>query len=351
MKTLVKSVLAGFVAVTLLAVAVPALAVSPTLSVNREGSGDNYRLTVYGDAYGYINKLAYRPVTSSLWTDITGLGQLDGSGYYSTVLTFQGSNNVEMYVTVNGQQTSVVQVNQGSGCTYNCGNGNISFSQSNVSLTQNQSMYVSVYNNTYYGNNSYYVSSNSNSGVVSVSLSGNQLYLTGLSNGSSTITVCQYSGNCGYVYVTVSGYQNSSFTLSPSSVIVNQGQSSVVYAYVNNNNNNNYNYNNNGYVYSNGNTNSSVAYATISGNTITVYGSNPGSATMTFCHSQASQCQSLFVTVQSTQINSNLYFTTQHTAPGDRRDLAVYLHFAVWQSSCWFNFIKQRTNFWYSSVQ
>lgn len=408
MKTFIKSVVFGLVATMVLAFAVPALAMSPTLSVAREGSGDNVRMNVYGDSYSQIT--LYRRQNTQLWTTVTNFGQTDQSGYFTQVFSLgsdYSNSPVEMYVTVNGQQSSTVQVypnGSNSNCNYynnycnncgyyNCNNqtvtlsqsslsmsvgqwasvqayapsnsvyissnsnnsvvsasisgttvnlqgltngystisvcssgnsygcatlsvtvsggsgtGSISFSQSSVTLNQNQSSTVNIYNSTGYVGVSYYISSNSNPSVVSAYVTGSQLFLTGLTNGSATISVCQNSGTCGYVYVTVSGYSSGgSFWLSQSNLNLTPGQSQTVTAYTNQTVY--------GTLYLSTNTNSYVASASVSGNSIYVYANQSGSTTMTLCYTGTSACQSLYVTVSGNTGSGNLYFTSSVLPP------------------------------------
>lgn len=93
-----------------------------------------------------------------------------------------------------------------SGNSYG-GNPSVWFSPSSVNLNFGQSQAVTIYSNNNYNNyNNYYITSNSNSGAVSASVSGNTLNLYGQGNGSSIITVCQSGyGNCGTLNVTVGG--------------------------------------------------------------------------------------------------------------------------------------------------
>lgn len=87
--------------------------------------------------------------------------------------------------------------------------GNISFSQNSITLSSNQSASISIYSSNYYNANNYTLSSNSNSAVVSASISGNTVYLYALGMwGTSTLSVCQNGGAsaCGTITVTVNGY-------------------------------------------------------------------------------------------------------------------------------------------------
>jgi len=161
-----------------------------TVSLN---SGQNSALTIYSNNYNgnfYINSNSSPGVVLA---NISGntlnlTGQATGT---STVVVCQGSGSINcgsVYVTVNG-----------GSCTYNCGNNNLSLSQTNLSLGANQSASVNIY-----GNGNYYVSSNSNSAVASATLSGSVLNVYAGLGGNTTITVCQNgTSTCATLYVTV----------------------------------------------------------------------------------------------------------------------------------------------------
>jgi hypothetical protein len=306
MKTIAKYLAASFVAVLFLSAALPAQAAAPSVSAFREGSGDNYRITVRGDAYGYIGKLAYRTQGSSLWTEITNLGTLDQSGYFTTILSFGNYGSVDLYATVNGQQSQTIAVSGNSNCVNNnCQSPMLTVIQSNVSLQIGQTATVSVYS---YNNNYPYVSNNSNNSVASASANGNTVTLQGLSNGSSTVTVCAgNSSNCVNIYVTVAGPQNVNFWLNQTSVTVNQGQAVSIPTYTSSSVS--------GSVYVSSVSNSGIASVSVSGSAVQVYGNSTGSATAVICHNGANRCENLSITVTGgTSGSLNLINTGMPTA-------------------------------------
>ena len=102
----------------------------------------------------------------------------------------------------------------------------ISFSQTNPTLAVAQSLNVSIFGPA---NSLFYVASNSNPSVVQPNLSGNTLTLLGITNGSSVLSVCASSSNCGSLTVTVS--QSSSggtLMLSQQNINLSIGQTSTV---------------------------------------------------------------------------------------------------------------------------
>ena len=311
MKTL-KRIFIGGVVVSLLSFAGPALAGTPSLSVSNEGGYDNVRITI-SNANPYSQITLNRRQGTPLWTTITNFGQTDGSGYYyspTVSLGSDGSNNpVEQYVVVAGLQSSTVTTRPygGGGCYgSSCGNyGNITFSETNPFLNVGQSRSISIYD-SYSGN--YYVSNNSNSNVVSVSVSGATLNLYAYQNGNSTITVCQsgYSSSCGSIYVTVSGGGAvGNITFSPQNPSLSVGQSLSVYVSAP--------YFYSGSYYISSNSNSGVVTASISDNNIFLYGNSAGNSTLSVCQSGGSySCGSLYVTVSGSDYSGSLTFSQSY---------------------------------------
>lgn len=302
-KTMVsKAGLAGVVASFLMAGFLPVtvFASTPQLSVSNEGG---YARIVVSNAASYAPiTLFTRDQNSSLWSSVINFGTTDNSGYFSnlyrsTQLPF------EFYVTVNGVQSSTQQL--GYNNNYNCGGyyycgGNVSLSQTSLSLNVGQSASVSIS-----GSGNYYVSNNS-SNVVTASISGSQLNIYGNNSGSATVNICSYSGssNCASLYVTVGylNYGNNNVSLSQTSVSLGIGQSSQLTIY------------GSGSYYISNNSNSTVATASISGSQVTVYGNNYGSTTINICANNYSySCASLYVTVGSYG-GSNSYLTFINTS-------------------------------------
>jgi hypothetical protein len=307
----------------------PVLAYYPSLSASSQGNGSVLLSVSNANPNSQVDLSSKQ--TSSLWTVVSNIGRTDNSGYFSQVVSLptDGSSNIiQLYVTVGGQQSSTTSVspNGGSncynnnnynnnncgGCTYNCGSsGSITFSPSSATLSVGQNLNVSIYGQSSgysYGN--YYVSSNSSSGVVTASISGQTLSLYGNTNGSSSISICQSnsSSSCGTLYVTVSGSSgctyncgnNGSITFSPSSAILSVGQSLNVSIY---GSNGGYSYGN---YYISSNSNSGIASASISGSNLNLYGSTSGSSNIIVCQTNSSSsCGTLYVTVSGSGCSYN----------------------------------------------
>ncbi len=177
----------------------------------------------------------------------------------------------------------------------NGGNGTVYFSQNSVSLNIGATQVVTIY-----GNGGYSLSSNSNSNVVSATLNGNLLTIYAVANGSATLTVCQNGGGCGTVFVTTGGTNNTNGSLSFNQTNPYLSVGQIVTTMV---------YGGNGSYYIKTNSNSSVANATISGNTLTISGANGGTTFITVCDSTTNNCGGLTVTVAGTNGGSSIYFS------------------------------------------
>jgi hypothetical protein len=255
-------------------------------------------------------------------------------GYSGSLYISSNSNSNSVTASVSGSSINLYALSSGSSTIQVCGNntsqcadiyvtvngygggGVLSLSQSSLNLTSGQSSTVTIY-----GNGSYYVSSNSNSSVVSASVSGDNLYLNALSSGSSTIVVCQNSySQCANVYVTVNGYGgNTSVYFSPSTANLNLGQSMTVSIYSTTGYYGSYNISSN--------SNSSVASASITGTNLYLYGGSDGTATITVCQNSYSSCGTLYVSVGNGGSYSNslsLSETSLNLYQGQSSTVTIY---------------------------
>lgn len=200
-----------------------------------------------------------------------------------------GSTNIS--VCTSSSVCASLYVTVGSGGS----SGSITFSPASVNLTagQNSTVFITA---GYYGS-SLYISGNSNSSVVSASLSGSTLYLQAGNAGSSTITVCQNSTSCGYLYVTVSGVlgANTNLWFSPANpnlyvgqsmaVSINSSAYSTAYPYYSSA----YNISSNSSPY--------VVSANISGTVLNLTANQNGSSNISVCSTALGFCGTLYVTV------------------------------------------------------
>ena len=253
-----------------------AFAATPTLALASAGDGDTVQITVNGDPNASV--IMYYTKTN-VGQEAVSLGTTSSSGYLSTTLSTSqygiasGSN---VYVTtggINGTQSAEVVWPVASTT------GTFSVSQTSVVLAVGQSSTITVYNNP---GTALYMSNNSNPQVANVNINSNQVTVTGISNGSTVVTLCAqgYSADCVSTYVSVQNGGTQALTFSLSNVTVAPGQSvpititggSGTYEVLNN-------------------SNSAAIQTNISGSTITLTSnSTTGSSAITVCSSNMSSC-------------------------------------------------------------
>ncbi|MCL5733814.1 MAG: peptidoglycan-binding protein [Patescibacteria group bacterium] len=221
-----------------------------------------------------------------------------GTGIYSVV---SNSNPSVIQATISGSSLNLY-ANSSSGsanitvCSTNmssCGVVNVtasgssnssilSFSQSNPVITIGQVSPITVSG----GTGSYYVSSNSNTGAVQANLVGNTLSLYGNYAGSAILTICSSGSGCGTVSATVVSPGTTPITFSQNNITVSVGQVS------------NLAISGAGNYYISSNSSSSVASASINGNTLVITANNAGSDSITVCQT-GGQCAIAYITVSS----------------------------------------------------
>lgn len=141
-----------------------AFALTPSLSVNAN-SGNVVQVNITNaDPNSSIN--LYYNFSSSSNVYVANIGTTNSSGFFSTTLnqnSYSILQNAYVYVVVNGQSSQAVLWPNNSN-SY----GNVTLSQTSLSLGNNQSASVNIYG----GNGGYYISSNNNSAVVSATVTG-----------------------------------------------------------------------------------------------------------------------------------------------------------------------------------
>lgn len=235
----------------------PTVAVGQGISVTLSGGNGNYSIT------GNSNPSYVSAVLSG--DTITINGEELGS---ANITACDSSGNCgTLYVTVSSSASS----------------GSLYFSNESPSIAVGQVTTVTLSNGS-----DYYVTGNSNTSVVSQSISGNVLTLSGLESGVSTITVCSESNGCGTLAVTVGATNTNEVTFGVTNPTVTQGQSETVSLS-----------GGSGY-YVSSNSNSNIVSPGVNGTNLTLYGSNVGSASLVVCASGGS-CNTLYVTVVAPQ--------------------------------------------------
>jgi hypothetical protein len=167
-------------------------------------------------------------------------------------------------------------------------------SQTSITVGAGQTASVTSQNGT-----SVYMGSNSSPTVVSVSVNGTQISLTGLSPGSTSLTICSVgtASDCTNLAVTVQvgNVSGISFSQNNLSLSISGNQTVTVSG-------------GNGAYAVSGNTNTSVASTNLSGNSLTISGLAAGGATITVCDT-TNACGTLFVTINASGSGSGLSFS------------------------------------------
>lgn len=256
--------------------------------------GQSVGVTVYGGSGNYYISNNTNP--GAVLATVSGNSvNLHGSSSGNSTVTVCGnfaypnsynSNCGTLFTTVSG--------------TTNNNSGSVWFSPSNPTMYAGQSLAVSINSNNSnyaypsYGSNYYYVSQNSDPSVVSATVAGTVLNLYAQQSGSAMVTVYHSSlGWSGTLYVTVSGGASGTGAISFSNTnpTLTVGQSTMLSVYTSNNN-----YSANFYV--SNNSNPSAVSASISAQTLTLYGLASGTSTVAVCQSNASStCGSVYVSV------------------------------------------------------
>ncbi len=309
MKTLSKSLIFALFISFFMGFAGSVLAYSPTLSVY--SSGNSTTVSISGGQPNAAVAINYTPSGSSLLTSVSGF--TDYSGNFMTMVDSAVGSQIN--ATVGGQQVYSNNYGYNNGNNYNnngcgysgCNVGGLTLSQTSLSLNVGQTASVTASYPVYGQSNSFYVSSNSNPSVASATASGNQVNVYGLVSGSTNISVCSNSSSsCATLYATVNGGScyngcgSGSLSLSQTSLSLTVGQSSTVTVY---------GYNSGSSAYISGNSNSSVAGASVSGNTVYVNGISNGSTNISICQNSSSQCATLYVTVGGGSSSGSITFS------------------------------------------
>ncbi len=173
------------------------------------------------------------------------------------------------------------------------------FSQNNFSMNTNQTTAISLS-----GNGGYYVASVSNSNIISATISGSTVVISGITSGSANAMICQTGGQCNTLYVIVSDSSASTVTSIPitfdkTSIAVTVGGATS--ANIAGGSGTGY------YVSYNSNSNAVGAY--ISGNMLAITGKASGSGTLSVC-SSSNICGTIAVTVSSVSSSSSSNTTT-----------------------------------------
>ena len=259
-------------------------AATPVLSVVAQSDGDTVQVTVAGDPNSSV--LLYYTKTN-VGPQIVSLGTINSSGTFSTMVSssqYGIASGTSVSVSTGGingsQSTSVVWPTVSS-------TGTFTVSQTSLVLGIGQTTTITAYNNS---SNTIYLSNNSNPPIANVNISGNQISITGISNGSTVVSLCAGSSTtCTSVYVSVQNGSVQPLTFSVSNATVAPGQSLPItisggtgtYSVLNN-------------------SNSAAIQTNISGSIITLTtNASTGSSAITVCSSDMTSCGIINATASS----------------------------------------------------
>ena len=217
----------------------PSLITSQTVAINVSGGSGTYYLSSNSN-------------TSVIQANLVGgvltlFGGSSGSAVITVCASGGGCGSVTATVSLPGSST-------------------ISLGQNNLTLGPGQISNIPIT-----GAGGYTVSTNSSPSVASAMISGSNLMITGVTVGSTTITVCQTGGQCAVLYITVNGTAVGTTNAPTPTYLVSKGQtlaftlSGGIAPY-----------------YLSSNTNG-IVNASLSGNTLTVYAASAGNTTVTAC--------------------------------------------------------------------
>ncbi len=196
-----------------------------TVTVSSGGSGGTLSLSQTS-----LNLLIGQAVSITISGGTEPYSIVQGSSASIAASTLNG--NVMTVTGINTGSTNIEVCSAGGGCTSlsvsvnsTTSNNPLTLSQNNISLYAGQSGAITISS----GNNGYYVSGNTSPTVATVTINGSTVNLTANNQGNSTITICQTSGQCASLYVTVTGTSptttTSSLTLNP---VISVGQTLVL---------------------------------------------------------------------------------------------------------------------------
>jgi len=268
---------------------------SLSITVNYVSSGGN--ITLSQSSLSLLTGQALSVTVSG------GAAPYSLASYSTNIFSANISGNVVTITGVSSGTGSVAVCSAEGGCinlsvTVNgsSSNNSIVLSQSSISLALSQSSSVYIT-----GSGSYYVSSNSNPGIASVSINGNTINISATTIGSTNVYVCQTGGQCATLIVNVSTSGSSSssassfLVASQGTVSLSSGQSTTIQLSGGSNNTYSVAYN----------SSSSTASTSISGSNITVNGINNGTAVIVVC-SVNNSCVPISVSVGSSTSASTI---------------------------------------------
>ncbi len=279
-----------------------------TLWISTNGSSSGGNVTFSESAFSLSSQqshsvLVYGDSVNSYYVASNSNSAVAIPSMSANVLTVRagvstGSATIQVCAAVSGNCGSVVvTVNTNQQAT------TVSLGLSTVHLRSGQNQSISIFGDV---NGTYFISNNSDSRVVSSSVSGSLLTLTaGRESGSATVTVCSAMApdRCANIVATV---LVSAPSLSQNTVTLLVGQTTSVVV--------NDEMNNLGIA---ANSNTNAVFAVIEGNRVVLNALMSGVAQISVCRNNTSFCSTLQVTVSENQTSpsyTNNYYEREQPA-------------------------------------
>jgi hypothetical protein len=231
-------------------------------------SGQNLPITISGGngVYQILNNSNSNVIQASISSSVLTLSTGASSGSASITVCTSDNALCGVVVATAGSASSVT----------------LSFSNSAPVVSTSQGTTVTIYGPS---GVQFYVSTNTNPSIVQANLSGTTLTLTGITAGSSAITVCASTGTCATLTATVQYVSTGgNLTISQNTLSLLAGQNSTITI----------SGGDQPYFISGGT--SSVSQETLNNTTLTVYGVATGTSSVNVC-SAGGGCVLLVVTV------------------------------------------------------
>ncbi len=252
-----------------------AIASTPFYSATFDSSANALRINVSGaNSFSQIDFFGRQG--GDVWTQITNVGRTDQFGSFNG-LVYPGLNfysgNVETYVVVNGQQSSVITLSP-FGCFNfnNCNNSVLASSTTTVSLNVSNSATVNFFprNNT-----GLMITNFPDSSIASASLNGNSLNIFANRSGNTSVRVCNnFQTECAAIFISVSGFGGPQLTFSRNDIFMQIGENATVSV------SNSFS---NSFLSISSNSNPDAVTASISGGIVNLRANNSGSAVIVVC--------------------------------------------------------------------
>jgi len=262
---------------------------NPTLTI-----GQTLNITLSGGTSYNISANSNSSIVQASITNTNNLTLVGNSAGSATVTVCSSAGNCGAITAVVSYATT----------------GPITLSQNNLWLQVGQAVSIVVSGGTM----PYSLSTiGTNTGIFKPSLNNNILTITGISAGSSKVSVCSSGGACVQLSVLVNGVSSSKqLTFSNNNLNLTVGQTATVNMY-----------GAGGYYISKTN-GQNIASIAVSGSSLNISALTAGSANATVCQSSG-QCSVIYVAVTSTKSNTPISFSASNLSLSVGQNMSISL--------------------------